>query len=160
MERPSITKGVAITIVLVAGCAHVAALFLDGLMIARTQQQLAVDIAKQPEQYLQLASDPLYQPLFRSYSREIALLDEVAKTREQKNDKELAKLVTRTKLNLNPLFRNLLKAEDEGEQQNAIRALFVQLARPAIDAKTASIYQYGRKLMLSMGVELPELKSS
>lgn len=160
MEKPPLSSRTAIAVVVMAIIAHFGTLFFDGLTIARTQQQLSQAISKNPERYMQLAKNPLYLPLFSSYNREVELLNQIARARDKKDPAELSALIARTKLNLNPLFRNVLRAEDKSSQQKQGRELFLQLARPAIDSKIVSIYQQGRTLLSSMGIELPELRSS
>lgn len=160
MGKPSLSRGSAIAVVFMAILAHFAATFFDGLTIARTQEQLSQAISKNPERYLQLAKNPLYLPLFSSYTREVELLNQIARARDKKDPAELTTLITRAKLNINPLFRNVLRAEDKSSQQKQGRELFLQLARPAIDPQVMSIYEQGRTLISSMGIELPELRSS
>jgi hypothetical protein len=160
MNQPNANRAILLLVFAVAFAAHALGLFFDGLTIAQTQQQLAQAVANHPNRFLQFASNPVYQPLFTSYSREVELLKKIAKVTERGDAEELNQFISRNKLNINPLFKSLLKAKDKPAQDDATRELFHRLARPTVDGTTTKYYESGRRLMSELGIELPELKSS
>ena len=152
MARSVLKSSLGIALIGLIFTAYAATYFVDGLTIAKTQQQLSKEIERHPSHFLQLAADPLYRPLFTSYDRELNILRKlvVGSGPPEINNRQKA----------NPLFKEVINAKDDAARRDAARNSFLKLARPTIDEKTIYVYKLGKEISLSMGIELPELRPS